>query len=52
VKIPLKQYWALLSQYLRPQWPRVLLLTFVLLAHIGLRLVNLLYRTLFDRAGI
>jgi len=38
--IPLKQYWHLLANYLRPQWPRVVLLSLLLLATIGLQLVN------------
>jgi len=40
LKIPLRQYWNLLIDYLRPQWPRVLLLTVLLLGSIGLQLVN------------
>jgi ABC-type multidrug transport system fused ATPase/permease subunit len=40
LKIPLRQYWNLLVDYLRPQWPRVLLLTVLLLGSIGLQLVN------------
>jgi ABC-type multidrug transport system fused ATPase/permease subunit len=38
--IPLKAYWTLLSTYLRPQWPRVVLLALLLLANVGLQLVN------------
>ena len=40
MSIPLKQYWALLSNYLRPHWRRASLLAVLLLAHIALRLVN------------
>jgi ABC-type multidrug transport system fused ATPase/permease subunit len=40
MKIPLKQYWNLLVDYLRPQWPRVLLLTVLLMSAIGLQLIN------------
>jgi ABC-type multidrug transport system fused ATPase/permease subunit len=39
ITIPVKQYWALLRTYLRPQWPHVLLLSVLLFSHIGLRLV-------------
>ena len=30
--IPIKQYWALLRTYLKPQWPHVLLLALLLAA--------------------
>ena len=30
--IPLKRYWTLLVDYVRPQWPRVVLLAVLLLA--------------------
>lgn len=40
MKIPLKRYWLLLRQYLKPQWPRVLLLAVLLLTSISLRIVN------------
>jgi ATP-binding cassette subfamily B protein/ATP-binding cassette subfamily C protein len=40
MKIPIKQYWILLSQYLRPQRGRVWLLAVAILAHISLRLLN------------
>ncbi|KAA3657303.1 MAG: ABC transporter ATP-binding protein [Chloroflexi bacterium] len=40
MKLPLKQYWALLKQYLKPQWRNATLLAILLLTHIGLRLVN------------
>jgi ATP-binding cassette subfamily B protein/ATP-binding cassette subfamily C protein len=40
MKIPIKQYWTLLSQYLRPQRGRVWLLALAILAHISLRLLN------------
>ena len=33
--IPIKQYWRLLVNYLRPQWPRVVLLALLLLAMAG-----------------
>jgi ATP-binding cassette subfamily B protein len=39
-KIPLKQYWNLLVNYLRPQWPLALLLAVLLLSNIALQLVN------------
>lgn len=38
--IPLRQYFRLLSHYLRPMRPRVLLLTFFLVAVVGLQLLN------------
>jgi ATP-binding cassette subfamily B protein/ATP-binding cassette subfamily C protein len=38
--IPLKDYWHLLVNYLRPQWPRVVLLALLLLATIVLQLVK------------
>jgi len=40
MKIPLGQYWALLVNYLKPQWLRVLALAVLLSASIGLQLVN------------
>jgi ABC-type multidrug transport system fused ATPase/permease subunit len=40
MSIPLREYGALLSKYLRPQWKRVLLLGFLLLGGIALQLVN------------
>ncbi|MCP5096151.1 MAG: ABC transporter ATP-binding protein [Chloroflexi bacterium] len=40
MKLPLKQYWALLNQYLKPQWRNATLLAVLLLTHIGLQLVN------------
>ena len=36
----LKEYWALLSNYLKPQWPHILLLAVLLFGQIGLQLVN------------
>jgi ATP-binding cassette subfamily B protein len=39
IRIPIRQYWALLRTYLVPQWPYALLLAVLLLSHIGLRLV-------------
>ncbi|MEO7908611.1 MAG: ABC transporter ATP-binding protein [Roseiflexaceae bacterium] len=38
--IPLRQYARLLMGYLRPQWPRVLLLAVLLFTGIGLQLAN------------
>lgn len=40
MKIPFKEYWSLLSQYLKPQWARALLLALLLLSSIGLQLLN------------
>ncbi len=40
MKLALRQYWALLDNYLRPQWPRALLLAILLLTHISLSLLN------------
>ena len=40
MNIPLKRYWNLLVQYLRPQWGTVLLLAVLLLSSIGLQLLN------------
>ena len=40
MKIPLGAYWDLLINYLKPQWPKVLLLTVLLLSGIGLQLAN------------
>ena len=40
MRLPLKSYQALLLQYLRPQWRRVLLLSLLLLISVGLQLVN------------
>jgi ATP-binding cassette subfamily B protein/ATP-binding cassette subfamily C protein len=40
LNIPMKQYWHLLVNYLRPQWPRVATLTLLLAATIGLQLVR------------
>lgn len=40
MNIPLKDYWNLLIDYLRPQWRRVLLLAGLLLGSICLQLVN------------
>ena len=39
-RVPLKQYAALLAQYLKPQWFRVMLLTIFMFAGIGLNLLN------------
>ena len=40
MRIPLRHYWQLLAGYLRPQWPRVLLLAALILGGIGLQLAN------------
>jgi len=40
LNIPLKRYWNLLTQYLKPQWGAVLLLAVLLLGSIGLQLLN------------
>ncbi|HOG46549.1 MAG TPA: ABC transporter ATP-binding protein [Anaerolineae bacterium] len=40
MSIPIRQYWDLLVNYLRPQWPRALLLAGLLFGSIGLQLVN------------
>jgi ATP-binding cassette subfamily B protein len=51
LKIPLKQYWTLLIDYLRPQWAMALALAVLLLANIGLQLVNpQIMRTFIDVA--
>ena len=39
-KVPFRQYAALLSQYLKPQWIRVTLLAFFMFTGIGLGLLN------------
>jgi ABC-type multidrug transport system fused ATPase/permease subunit len=40
VRVPLKQYWDLLVDYLRPEWSRVVALAVTLLSSIGLQLLN------------
>jgi ATP-binding cassette subfamily B protein/ATP-binding cassette subfamily C protein len=40
MNIPLKQYWDLLINYLKPQSPRVMLLAVLLFGSIGLQLLN------------
>lgn len=40
MRLPLQSYQALLLQYLRPQWRRMLLLSLLLLTSVGLQLVN------------
>jgi ATP-binding cassette subfamily B protein len=40
MNVPLKRYLTLLADYLRPQWQRVLALAVLLLAGIGLQLLN------------
>ena len=51
MKLPLKAYWNLLAEYIRPQRGRFLLLTVLLLGSIGLKLVNpLIMRGFIDAA--
>jgi len=51
MNIPLKRYWTLLVDYVRPQWPRVVLLAVLLLGQIGLQLVSPQFlRRFIDRA--
>ncbi|MCK5828238.1 ABC transporter ATP-binding protein, partial [Candidatus Bipolaricaulota bacterium] len=40
MKVPIKQYYNLLSAYLRPQWRWVVVLTLFILVTIGLKLAN------------
>ncbi len=40
MKIPIKQYQELLADYLKPQWPRVILLSLLLLGGIGAQTFN------------
>jgi ATP-binding cassette, subfamily B, bacterial len=40
MKIPLRDYWALLRTYLTPLWPRVLLLAVLVLGGIALQIAN------------
>lgn len=40
IAVPLKECWALLVSYLKPQWPRVVLLAVLLFSSIGLQLVK------------
>ena len=40
MKVPIKQYYNLLSAYLRPQWRWVVVLTLLILVTIGLKLAN------------
>ena len=40
MSLPVRRYWRLLSRYLRPLWPQVLLLGLLLGASIGLRLAG------------
>jgi ATP-binding cassette subfamily B protein/ATP-binding cassette subfamily C protein len=40
MNLPLTRYWALLVNYLRPQWVRTLLLALFLFGNIGLSLLN------------
>jgi len=51
MKLPLKSYWTLLHTYLRPQWPRMVVLATLLALKIALQLVNpQLIRTFLDQA--
>jgi len=51
MRIPLRQYWDLLVDYLRPEWPKVTLLGVLLLTSIGLQLVDpLIMRYFIDAA--
>src|SRR5687768_8362572 len=51
MNIPVRAYWNLLVNYLRPQWARVVLLTVLLLSSIGLQLLNpQLLRSFIDGA--
>jgi ATP-binding cassette, subfamily B, bacterial len=51
MKIPLKQYAQLLSQYLRPQWPAAVLLGVLLFSNITLQLISpQIIRTFIDSA--
>ena len=40
MRVPLRQYWTLLADYLRPLWRGVAVLTMLLFADIGLQLLN------------
>ena len=40
MNLPLNRYWRLLATYLRPQWPRAVLLGVLLVGGIGLQLLN------------
>ncbi len=40
MKIPLRQYWLLLVNYLKPQWLRVVILALLLFSSIGLHLLS------------
>jgi ATP-binding cassette, subfamily B, bacterial len=47
----LSRYWRLLSRYLRPQWPRMILLALILVATIGVQMAApLLTARFIDRA--
>jgi ABC-type multidrug transport system fused ATPase/permease subunit len=51
MKISLGHYWFLLVKYLKPQWPKALLLTVLLFSSIGLQLLNpQILRHFIDRA--
>ncbi len=51
MKIPIKQYAQLLSQYLRPQWPAAVLLGVLLFSNIALQLISpQIIRTFIDSA--
>jgi len=52
MKVPIQQYYELLSTYLRSQWRWVLILALLILATIGLRLINpQILRTFIDTAS-
>lgn len=51
LKIPLRQYWNLLVNYLRPQKGRVALLALLMLINLGLQLINpQILRSFIDQA--
>jgi ATP-binding cassette, subfamily B, bacterial len=51
MNVPLMRYFALLSEYLRPQSRRVLILAVLLFASVGLQLLNpQILRTFIDTA--
>jgi hypothetical protein len=53
MSIPISQYWQLLRRYLRPLWPKVLLLGSLLLTGIALQLYDpTVLRRFIDQAGV
>ncbi|GAC1628931.1 MAG: ABC transporter ATP-binding protein [Ktedonobacteraceae bacterium] len=40
MRLPVKRYLSLLATYLKPQWGRTMLMTLLLLANVGLQLLN------------